>query len=170
MKIRILASGEIRHIDNSTGSALVSAGLAESLSATDDKPGRLPRAGDAVVPQPIWEVVVIKSAQPVLAIRMTIGTQDALYTGDPKKVNARVEWNGGGRFTNGFGREVPEEIAKQYAKQWKSNDHLRAVGGFSDPDTRDAFSSTVNTVGQQEKEAFDREVANGNVPFTRVVN
>jgi hypothetical protein len=144
MKIRIIASGEIRHIDNSTGSALVSAGLAEALSNPDDKPGRLPKYGDARPAEPLWEVSVVKgSARNELAILMTILGQTHQFQGDPDTANAKVTWDGGFRYVNGLGREIPEEILRQYRKAWKSNLDIRPVAGFN-PEAQAHFSSKVN--------------------------
>jgi hypothetical protein len=153
MKIRILASGEIRHIDNSTGSALISAGLAEGLSTpADDKPGRLPRPGDAVKVEPFWEVVVVGITKTELVIRMTILGQSYLYGGAPDKANQKISWDGGFRYASGLGREIPEPILSQYKRQWKDNPELQAVAAFS-PDTQAAFSSRENEVQAAAKAA-----------------
>lgn len=128
MKIRILASNEIRHIDNSTGSALVSAGLAEALPGSE-APG-LPKPYKAgTVPAPQWSVEHIQlGTRGILAVVMEINGQRTLYTGDPKRANDRVTWDGGGRYLNGCGREIPREILKQYAKQWTEPEPMALSG------------------------------------------
>ena len=133
MKIRILASGEVRHIDNSTGTALVSAGLAEVLTKDDLN---LPKPGDYVSIPPTWEVLVKhvnQTGRSELVIRMTRPGFVADYFGEPQFANAFKSWpgpdgktEGGRRWLNGFGMAVPDEILEQYTKQWKRNRHLRA--------------------------------------------
>jgi len=133
MKIRILASGEVRHIDNSTGTALVSAGLAEVLTKDDLN---LPKPGDYVSVPPKWEVLVKQvnqTGRSELVIRMTRPGFVADYFGEPQYANSFRSWpgpdgktEGGRRWLNGFGMAVPDEILEQYTKQWKRNRHLRA--------------------------------------------
>lgn len=118
MKIRILASGETRHIDNSTGTALVSAGLAVVLS---DRP----QPGDYIPDQPTWEVTTVGVTKQELVIRMTILGQTYYFSGNPATANKTISWDGGCRFLSGMGRAIPKDILEVYRDQWKSNPALR---------------------------------------------
>jgi hypothetical protein len=151
MKIRILASGEVRHIDNSTGSALISAGLAELISKSDSP---LPQPGDYKPPQPKWSIVVVSPEtitltgrpQKFLAIRRDVirplasqqptsqvgavsytlgGFADSSFCSLPPDLVHDKRYHDGRPFCSCFGCPVPDEILKEYKKQWKSNPDLR---------------------------------------------
>ena len=118
MKIKIIASGEIRHIQNDMGSALVSAGLAEALS---DRP----QPGDYIPEQPKWEVTTVGTVKEELVVRMTILGQTYYFSGNPANANKTISWDGGCRFLNGMGRAIPKDILETYRDQWKSSPALR---------------------------------------------
>ncbi len=132
MKIRILASGEIRHIDNSTGTALVSAGLAESLSA-DESTRKLPKYQPTLITEPEWEVITTGVTKQELVIRMTILGGVYHYSGAPETANRKISWDGGFRYANKFGREIPKPILEQYKRQYKDSPNLRGPEGNGEP-------------------------------------
>jgi hypothetical protein len=153
MKIRILASGEIRHIDNSTGSALISAGLAELISKSDSP---APQPGDYKPPQPKWSVIVVTlettitlagRQQKFLAIRREVsrplagqrrnsqpgvvsytlgGFTDSSWCSLPPDFVHDKKYANGEVFCSAFGCPVPPEILAEYKRQWKANPDLRA--------------------------------------------
>jgi len=88
----------------------------------------LPRPGNFVPAEPRWEVGVLvnKDGPKFLAVRMTISNSVITYCGAPSDINARKTWGGGRRYLNGFGREVPKDIADAYASRWRDNPDLRA--------------------------------------------
>ena len=153
MKIRILASGEVRHIDNSTGGALISAGLAELISKSDNP---LPGPGDYRPPQVEWSVVVMSPETEInlagrqlkwLAIRRDVkrplvsqqagkdgkpgnyqvggGFTDSSFCSLPPDFVHNKRYANGGAFCSAFGCPVPDEILKEYKRQWKANPDLR---------------------------------------------
>jgi hypothetical protein len=135
MKIKYLSgpkAGQIEHVQNQVGGVVCGAGLAEEVSdgavtapnMHSEETYRLPRPGEARIPEPVWDVVEVSVVKPYLAIQMTIGAEKFLYAGRPEHVNARKEWQGGGRYLNPFGRAVPEEIVKRYAKAYRANRDL----------------------------------------------
>jgi hypothetical protein len=63
-----------------------------------------------------------------LCIQMTLPNLTVDYFGLPADANRRHEWRGGGRYLNGFGREVPADIVKLYTRQHKENPGLRGFG------------------------------------------
>lgn len=158
MKIRILASGEIRHIDNSTGSALVSAGLAEVVSKNDSN---LPVPGDFKPTPPKWAVLVLPDSK-TLVIRMSFPSSVMDYFGPPKDANRIVQNGGVSRYVSGFGREVPSEIVSEYTRQWKSNERLRGVPAG----LQAAAAGGTNTQEKAAKEFADSELKSGRVRYT----
>jgi len=168
MKIRILASNEVKHVENSLGSTLISAGLAEpTQDPVTDSP--LPKPGDFKIPEPKWSVIVhpwshpLRETRSVLFIQMNFMHGSVQYCGHPKKVNARVEWPGGGRYLNPFGRPVPPEIVAEYTKQWNAHEELRLTDAELNPTKVD----DENRQRAKDKAEFDRAVAEGHVPRTR---
>ncbi len=85
------------------------------------------RPGNFVAADPRWEVGVLvdRGGPKFLAVRMTILNSVVTYTGAPSDINARRTWDGGGRYLNGFGREVPKDIADAYARRWRNSPDLR---------------------------------------------
>jgi hypothetical protein len=111
------------------------------------------RAKEVIVPKPQldttphWAVILHHNSSGIggktLAIQLRVGPAVHLYIGDPKFTNARGQWkfkpsgarywqSGEGRYL-AFGREVPEEIASEYKRQWKKHEKYRGpydnVGG-----------------------------------------
>jgi len=137
MKIRYIATGIIEHVQNQIGRAQINAGVAvlvddgsiEAPSPYGMETYRLPRASDPLPPPPEnhWSLELVKgnTEEPVLALILRRGTAKVIYTGDPKYLNAKKVWDGGWRWANSFGFEVPSELAKEYARRWKDNAHLR---------------------------------------------
>jgi len=156
MKIRILKSNEVRHIDNSTGEALISAGLAERAGADDRVASVLPKPGAAGVVQPKWEVVEHAGTERTfLALKMTVLHQTYIYSGAPDEINDRS-----------FGRpveQIPEEILAEYRRQYRAN-----------PALRDQYSKYTGIPGEtncpenekagHEKKNWDDAIRNGSVP------
>lgn len=135
MKVKY-ANGEVSSVRNDLGRELVRAGIAIVLEPdTDDgvvhagnESYRLPKYGDARIPQPSFSVELLHNQMTnnrYLAVVMVLGEQRITYIGPPKEINDRVTWPGGGRWLNGFGRECPADVAKEYDKRWKENDDLR---------------------------------------------
>jgi hypothetical protein len=154
MKIRVLASGEIRHIENGLGSVLLSAGLAELLSKEEPPaPGKLPKYQPKPV-TPVWEVVVIGNLHKELAIQMTILGQTYQYTGLPADANRKISWDGGFRWYSGFGREIPSDVLRRYAESWKDNPELRPLGASAE--VQQAFSSHENEIQEADRIARGR--------------
>ena len=183
MLIRILASGECRHIDNSTGAALISAGLAELIPPKpqpehlSQRQRGIPTANGTVppvprpAPQPVFSIVTEKYLdalsgpdKKVLAVRMALDKYVSHYFGKPEHINACMTWEGGARYFNGFGRAVPAEIVEAYTRQWKANKDLRLPDAVLNPDR----SCKENQDLQADKEFFNNQVAGGIVPFRPV--
>ena len=140
MKIKNLFTGVVSSERADIARALIRQGLCEALEP--DAPegegvSKLPpkfNAATFVKLDPQWEVAVLGDHdQKVLAIRMTLGSAVYSYSGQPKHANAKIEWDGGGRFVNGFGRAIPESILKLYTEQWNSNPNLRDPYGEVTP-------------------------------------
>lgn len=156
MLIRYLTNGVEQHVQNQLGRSLIAAGLAQEIppkgSLLDQTRARLAaQMGSAPALEPKWAVVTEPYAdlqdpnKHVLAIRMDLGKQTSHFFGYPDQVNAKKEWDGGCRYLNGFGREVPEEIAKEYRRQWKANKHLRAPDDVLSPprDERNDLQASI---------------------------
>jgi hypothetical protein len=180
MKIKIFASGEVKHISNEIGSTLISAGLAELTDApvtgtegkshidlqrehlaasiaASPKPNLTPKFSIVTVPYNDGQV----PDKHVLAIRQDIGPQHFLYAGKPELVNAKRTWDGGFRYLSGFSCEVPGDIVESYTRQWKKNKHLRLPDEVLNP-TRDERNDSVRA----EKDQYDKGVRGGNIPFS----
>jgi hypothetical protein len=131
MKIKNLFSGVVTNERADMARALVRQGLAEALEPDtgDEKNAYLPAKCTASKPVVLWDVITRHKATGggELAIQLVVnGASPLFYLGKPENVNKRQEWEGGGRWLSGLGRECPEEIVKLYKKQWKSNENLRA--------------------------------------------
>lgn len=134
MKIKYLQgpkAGRAEHVSNQIGNALVSAGLAENvgdgtIEAAGEAPYRLPKPYESKPVPEEWAVVLIGGIKDnkTLAIQLKMGAAVYHFTGAPQFTNAKRTWNGGERYIY-FGRQVPEAIAREYTKQWKSNEALR---------------------------------------------
>jgi hypothetical protein len=134
VKIRNLFTGIVSSERADIARALIRQGLCEALEADTNAPegegvSKLPpkfNAANFVKLDPAWEVTVLGDHdQKVLAIRMTLGSAVYSYTGKPEHANAKVVWDGGGRYVSGFGREIPGDILKLYTEQWNRNRNLR---------------------------------------------
>ena len=165
MKVRY-ENGEVSSVRNDLGRELVRAGIATLVENEPD--GRcLPKPGDYKVPAPRWSVETVAThTGHVLAVVMRLGNSDpVLYAGSPKFINARREWQGGGRFVNGFGRRVPDETVKQYAQLWKEAEPQPVIEGQEE--IRRMFSGVENQAMAADKVYFDDAVKSGNVPHRR---
>jgi len=125
MRIRYNATGVIDEVPNELGRSLINSGQATAVLDRSIKRTYSPTAVT-------WEIVT----HPFVGVRFfagevgcTDGTRrkqySCTYMGHPDNVNEKKVWEGGGRFVV-FGREVPEEIVKQYREMWKANKNLRA--------------------------------------------
>jgi hypothetical protein len=153
MRIKSKLNGEISNVRGDIAREMVKLGVAEIIGESPaEVAARLPKPGDAVTPEPRWSVEVVGLETKHLAIQMLIGVQNnqTLYIGHPDSVNARKEWPGGGRYLNGFGRAVPDEIAREYKRQWKASESLRAPL----PDPRERCE-------ENERTAIDRRTPRG---------
>jgi hypothetical protein len=78
---------------------------------------------------PVWDVVTVarttvhaaNSAPPELIIQMEILGGLYRWSGDPKRANHTADWDGGKRYLNGFGREIPDDVLGRYTALWKKN-------------------------------------------------
>jgi hypothetical protein len=172
MKVRY-QNGEVSSVRNDLGRELVRAGIAFAVNQKElDEPEQVgpPRTyKPGSVAAPKWKVG--QFSKPVsggfeLRIQMQILGQTYSYNGDPYKANARVEWDGGSRYLNGFGRAVPDEILDEYSRQWKANPDLRGLSPIYGTDAVKAFSAESNKRATAQKEFFDKQVAGGSVPYT----
>ncbi len=154
MKIKNLFSGVVTNERADIARALVRQGMAEALEPDtgDAKNDYLPKPYTASNPVIFWDVITRHRAdgKDELAISLVVnGRQPIFYQGKPENVNKRQEWDGGGRWLSGLGRECPEEVVKRYKKLWKSNDQLRApesfgVPGGSDGSANEAMASMLD--------------------------
>jgi hypothetical protein len=127
MKIKNVITGVISNERADIARALIRQGLCEVIGG-DEGDGtvtapsrmghetyRLPKPGDAVIPQPEFAVLEYSGAERTfLVIQLRIGARVDLWSGDPKKIPARVG-----------GWPVPKEIAAEYKTQFKRFPALR---------------------------------------------
>jgi hypothetical protein len=156
MKIRYIfgpRAGEVEHVDRTAAKPLILAAIAEAVDPEDlkdpnadmvrvpgDVPYRLPRAGDGRPPQPIWSIEIVKQIVPqdggalqeffYLAIQRVLNWGPNKVQVDrcfrpPDFVNDR-QYHDGRQFCSSFGCHVPDEILKDYKRQWKDRPELRA--------------------------------------------
>lgn len=128
MRIRYLNNGNFDHVDRNVGQSLIRAGIAEEVSET--KPGQSSldalrehqRAMNPPAPpdQPRWSVEYLGLVQKAWFVVLRVGAYAVKFGGDPKLVNARRTWEGGGMWLSGFGRECPESVVKEYAARYKN--------------------------------------------------
>lgn len=138
------------HINPHDGNLLINAGFAVEIPAT---------RADLSPPQPnieTWKVQRLTTIEgpetgPLAILRLIDGKPQGIYTGNPAHVNARVEWDGGGRFTSGLGVEVPGNLAATYHKIWNANPAWR--NGF------DAVAEAQATAGQKREAAGAQQKA-----------
>jgi hypothetical protein len=163
MKIKYLSgpkSGQIEFVQNQVGSVVVGAGLAEEITdgavtapnIHGEETYRLPKPGDYRALVPEWAVEVRRDARDlaVLVITMKCGDMIVHFCGHPERVNARKQWQDGSRWLNGFGRECPQEIAKEYERRWKDNPKLR---GEAIPINQDLAGASGGAVAQNKTQA-----------------
>lgn len=139
MKVKY-ANGVESHVAPAIGKELVKAGIATEASGTSEpvfSNGVLCEAPHArpqwqPLPPATWAVVKITGvAKPYAAIQITSG-QDAKgntqqvrqWAGDPRYANARKTWDGGSRYLNGLGREIPADVLKLYVSTIQENPEL----------------------------------------------
>jgi hypothetical protein len=166
-RIKSLLNCEVSNVRADIAREMIKLGVATALDPLDTSEGsRLPKYQPAAVPEPSWEVCVHNGSQgaKTLCIRMTLPNVVVDYTGSPADANRRLEWQGGGRWLNGFGREVPTEILKIYNRQYKDNPSLRGIGGWClPPGTSTGPSNETMAFVQKE---YDNAVAHGSVPYS----
>jgi hypothetical protein len=164
MRIKYLNNSVEDHVERNLGQSLIRAGLAVAVGAEENS-SRLPKYQPASAPAPQWEVCVhtgIGTGEKVLCIRMTLPHSVVDYFGPPENANAVKRWDGGQRFLNGFGCAVPDDILKQYKRSYKENPNLRGAGVAMPL----GFTGGSNDSMASEKEAYDKSVASGCVPFS----
>jgi len=127
MRIRYLNTGNLDHVDRNLGQSLIRAGIAEEVKSDKSAQSSLetlrqfqremnsPASPDKVN----WTVELVGTTQKALCIVMRVGAYQVCYGGDPKTVNARCEWPGGGRFLSGFGRACPQAVIDEYSRAYK---------------------------------------------------
>jgi hypothetical protein len=166
--IKSLLNGEVSNVRADIAREMIKLGVATALDPLDTSEGegsRLPKYQPAVMPEPSWEVCVHNGAQgaKTLCIRMTLPNVTVDYFGLPADANRRHEWRGGGRYLNGFGREVPADIVKLYTRQHKENPSLRGFGWTLPPGVSTGPSNETQAFVQKE---YDNAVAHGSVPYS----
>jgi hypothetical protein len=160
MKVRIFASGEVKHIENTLGSVLVSAGLAEVTDAPVTFTP-LPKPGDFKVPEPKW-LVDLHPRAAVHIIQMSILGQFHYYSGPPEDANRCEKWNGQQRWFNGFNRAIPALILEEYTRRWKSDPGHRDLPKYVNA----GQPENPNAEQAKEQKRYDDAVRDGYVPFS----
>jgi hypothetical protein len=154
MRIKNLLTGAVSNVRGDIARAMIDQHMAEAVTDGKEgrvvapvfrdgklleEPYEIPQPGAAL---PLdWHVVTISGVgKPYAAIQLTIGhpvlkqskknvqekagQSTLLWAGDPKAANAKRTWPGGFRHLNGLGREIPEDILKQYADFIRRNPAL----------------------------------------------
>jgi hypothetical protein len=125
MKIRYNATGVEDHVSNELGRALINTGQAVQITDTT-----APGAGP-INATPKWFVEVKVAPRDRnrrhLVIRLEVLGRVEFFSGKPEWLNDR--W---------FGRPVPIEIAREYARQYEAHEELRdkyaLIAGVNKPD------------------------------------
>jgi hypothetical protein len=136
-RIKSLLNGEVSNVRGDIAREMVKLGVAtalDALEAPNESPSKLPRYNPESVPEPQWEVVTTGVTQHELVIRMTLLGGVYHYSGSPENANRKISWDGGFRYANNFGREIPRQILAQYAAAWKSSPDLRGPEGCAEPE------------------------------------
>jgi hypothetical protein len=133
MLIRFKATGEESHVDNAAGRAFIASGLAEEVKKSPTPP-----------PKPEWSIIYDESGY--VAIKMEMGAigpgaiagydkngrampllgktsaMVSFYLGDPDLIHNRRDHTNR-LYCSAFGREVPEDVIRQYraARRRKPN-------------------------------------------------
>jgi len=121
-------AGQEEHVSNEIGRVIVGTGLAEEVETS-----LFPKFGDFKIPEPKWAVLVTRGSEAVdnpnpvkmLVIEMRLADTIARFSGHPNIVNARREWQGGGVWLSGFGRECPKALVDEYRHEWERHPELR---------------------------------------------
>jgi hypothetical protein len=163
MHVRFIAGpkqGQDEHLEFTRARVLIDSGFAVEIPP--EKPKYVP-------PTPSFSVettVGLRTPKRV-GIRMTLklnthlrgeGSFDRYYFGHPDDTNKRIGARDGyqGRFYNGFGRQVPEEIVREYRQMWNANPNLRDPYSIR----RKSIADTDNAKMQREIVAANQAVAN----------
>ena len=160
MKVRIFASGEVKHVENSIGAVLISAALAEATDAPVTYTP-LPKPGQFKVPEPKW-LVDLHPRAAVHVIQMNLLGQFFYYSGPPEDANSCEKWNGQTRWFNGFNRVIPETIVDEYARRWESQPQHRDMPKY----VHAGKPENPNADAAKEQYRFDEAVRHGHVPYT----
>ena len=111
MLVRYINTGAEEQLPVGLANSLIKAGMAEEVK----------KAPEPVSPEtPRWSVELYGHLEPKLFIVMRIGNHRLQYGGLPERANHKVTWEGGFRYTSGFGREVPEVILCEYTTRYKN--------------------------------------------------
>jgi hypothetical protein len=117
MKVRDIRTQQISHVDASIGKMMIASGVATEIP-------QLPHPGDykrkRLVPQ--WDVNAYRvgNDEEILGVRMEIGATVCFYFGKPEHLNWKRD-HAGNIFDPNFGRMVPENICKEYTRQYQKN-------------------------------------------------
>jgi hypothetical protein len=147
MKIKSLINGQVSNVRGDIAREMVKLGVAEILP-------EFPKPGEAVLPPEEWAVVLIggyKGGNKHLAVQLKMGPQVFLFWDNPRLINARREWQGGGRYINGFGRAVPAAVADEYTKRWNQNEALRGPDSIADAKRAARIRGEQNATNESER-------------------
>jgi hypothetical protein len=159
-RIKSTLTGEVSNVRGDIARELIKMGVATAIDSLEPE-ADLPVCGEShqdaqrrrliatmqVNPAaPVWAVVTIPrpsahdTAGKELNIQMEILGGVYMWNGDPKRANITVDWDGGKRYVNGFGRLIPEETLGRYTHLWKQNQTWR--GALAPKEKQQASGST----------------------------
>jgi hypothetical protein len=159
--IKSKINGNVSNVRGDIAREMIKMGVAEEVQG-EGVEAPLIRSNEPVpIPERKWEIRLLREMrpEPVLAIQMTQAATLIQYIGPPDLLTAKLRWDGGWKWRNGFGCEVPEGIRAEYTKRWTENQHLR---GPYDPNP--SVPDKANQLAAVEKATADERVlARGNV-------
>jgi hypothetical protein len=158
MKIKSKLNGEISNVRGDIAREMVKMGVAEIINDGTVENGResfrLPQPGDHKPAAPKWEVIERASSEGknhgTLCIRMTILNQTTDYIGAPEHIRQIGGWS------------PPENIVRDYTRQWAAHPELRDQLAVEIEDVR---ARTQNSKAGDALAAANQELKNGRVPW-----